>query len=221
MDFNAARQAMVDCQLATNNVVSKKVLDAMGTIPREEFLPESKRSSAYLDEDILIGDGRYMLEPMIIGKMIQALEPKSTDIALDVGGGSGYSAAVLSKMTETVIALEPHDVLRKHATKLWVKLDMCNIADIDGNSIETAVKNGPYDIILVNGAVSEIPELLTKQLKEETGRMVCVLRQNPKSAGQAILVKRAVGSSEPCVVPLFDANVPYLFEFAPKEHFSF
>ncbi len=221
MDFDAARQAMVDCQLATNNVLSERVLQAMGTIPREVFLPEGKRASAYLDEDILIGEGRYMMEPMVIGRMIQALEPRPTDIALDVGGGSGYSAAVLSTMVETVIALEPHDMLRQYAVKMWSDLDLCNIADIDGDSIETAVRNGPYDIIFVNGAVHEVPKLLTMQLREETGRMVCVLRENPKGSGKVVLVERAPGHDDPCVFPLFDANVPYLYEFAPKEHFSF
>lgn len=221
MDFKVARQSMVDCQLATNNVISEKVLEAMGSIPRELFLPEQKREVAYLDEDILIGEGRYLLEPMITGRMIQALEPQSSDIALDVGCGSGYSAAVLSSMVETVIALETNENLRQHATKTWLMLDMCNIADMDVDKITDSSTNGPYDIIFVNGAVQEIPEVLINQLKEDTGRMVCVQRDTAQINGTAVLVKKMSGGGM-SVQPLFDANIPYLEEFGPtKEHFSF
>ncbi len=220
MDFKEARQAMVDCQLATNNVVSTRVLEAMSTIPREDFLPDDKRDFAYLDEDILIGEGRFLVEPMIIARLIQAAEPQPTDIALDVGSSSGYSAAVLSSLTETVIAVEPHENMRKHACKTWATLDMCNIVDIAGDQDGQISKNAPYDIIVLNGAVSAIPETLAHHLKEESGRMVCVLRKDPKSTGKAVLVSKS-SNGNISVSPLFDANIPYLSEFAPKNDFAF
>ena len=220
MDFKVARQAMVDCQLATNNVISPPVIKAMQTIPREDFLPENKRKYAYLDEDILVGEGRYLIEPMIIARMIQAVEPSEKDIALDVGSGSGYSAAILSYLVETVIAVESKTGLRQHAGKIWGKLDIRNIADISGENTKEINANAPYDIILINGAVHSIPQSYAEMLKKDSGRMVCVLRENPKAAGKAVLITNPSNAGI-STVSLFDANIPYLEEFAPENTFSF
>lgn len=211
---------MVDCQLATNNVISHRLIEAMGTIPREKFLPENKQKFAYIDEDILIGEGRYMIEPMIIARMIQAVEPQNSDVVLEIGSGSGYSAAVLSKLCETVIAVESKKELNHHAGKTWSELDMCNIVQISSENETEIQANAPYDIILMNGAVESVPMYFAKELKKDTGRMVCVVRKDPKAGGKAVLVTNSsnAGISE---VTLFDANIPYLEEFAPKNKFSF
>ncbi|MCB9965330.1 MAG: protein-L-isoaspartate O-methyltransferase [Rhodospirillales bacterium] len=220
MDFKAARRAMVESQLATNNVISESVLDAMEKVPREFFVPEQKVNISYLDEDIAVGDGRFLLEPMVFARMVQALEPTTGDVVLDVGSGSGYSSAVLSMMSQTVVAAESSESLMTHALSTWKKLAICNIADIQGDILASTPAHAPYDMILINGAVAEIPQALVDQLQPETGRMVCVLRTSPMTNGQAVLIKRSK-EGPPSVRPLFDANTPYMSEFAPRERFSF
>jgi protein-L-isoaspartate(D-aspartate) O-methyltransferase len=210
---------MVECQLATNNVISEGVLRAMETVPREDFLPDSRKDAAYLDEDVLIGEGRYLMEPMVLARLIQAADPQPHDVVLDVGSSSGYSAAVLSQMVETVIAVEPNETLMEHAVRQWRKMDVCNIAELQDDIVSAACAHGPYDIIFMNGAVCEIPLQIVNQLKNETGRMVCILRENPTQNGQAVLVK--IKGDTFSTLPLFDASVPYLQEFKPKERFIF
>ncbi len=220
MDFESARQSMIDCQLATNNVISEKILEAVAKIPRESFLPENKKQVAYLDEDILIGEGRYLLEPMIFAKLLQAAEPKQSDVVLDVGGGSGYGSAVMSSLVQTVIMLEPVEILRQYALKIWHSLDILNIAEIKCEGLKTPTENGPYDIIFINGAVQKVPEFLMEQLKVDTGRLVCVIRKDLKSNGLATLIKRT-SQGNISQTPLFDANIPYISELAPRDHFTF
>ena len=149
-DYAAARQNMVDCQLSTNQIYSPDVLKAMSTVPRELFLAEGRRHLAYLDEDTLIGEGRYLIEPMVLGRLIQALNPKKDEVLLDIGGGTGYGAALFSEMVQTVIALESHDAFLKYAQKVWLDLDLCNIVDLKGDLEQGSSAHAPYDMILIN-----------------------------------------------------------------------
>lgn len=220
MDYTAARQNMVDCQLATNQIDEPKILQAMSSIPREKFLPEDQRHLAYLDEDIKMAEGRYLMEPMILGRLIQALEPKGGDVALDIGGGTGYSSALLSFLTQTVMAVESNKDALEYAKRIWLELDLCNIVDLQGDLKQAGAKHAPYDMILVNGSVASIPQELIAQLKINTGRLVCVLRPNLESQGKAVLIYRT-GENEYSSSPLFDAAVPYIDEFKPTSDFIF
>lgn len=220
MNFSSPRQHMVDCQLNTNNVYDPQILEVMGRLPRERFVPENMREIAYLDEDIDLGYGRVMMEPMVLGRMIQALAPQSNEVVLDIAGGSGYSAAVLSHLALTVIALD-NSPLQERAAQIWAELELTNIADLNGDLEYRCQKNAPFDMIFINGAVAEVPPSLIMQLKADTGRLVCVHRPAGQRNGKAVLVKRSGNGDQWSSVPLFDASVPYLQEFAPKKEFTF
>ena len=113
MDFAIARRNMVECQLLTNRVTSPQILAAMGEVPRENFVPKQWQAVAYVDEDIPISEGRKIMEPMVLGRMLEAVVIQNSDVALVVGCGTGYAAAVIARMASTVFALEHDRVLRQ------------------------------------------------------------------------------------------------------------
>lgn len=218
-DFTQARTNMVDCQIHTDGVILPEVLSVFGSVPREIFLPPELQPVAYNDEDIVLSDSRVMMEPSVHARMVQACEPKPTDIALDIGCGSGYSTAILSPLVSTVVSVEPDEELLEQAKTHWNTLDACNIImhahDLDHGAPDEA----PFDIIIVNGAVAAIPQSLVRQLSPN-GRMVVVLKPADKMMGEATLVQH-VGNGEYVTQSLFDAAAPYLEGFEPKKAFSF
>ena len=147
MDYALARKNMIDSQIATMGVIDPVLLDVLGQVPRERFVPEDKRSLAYIDEDLALGDGGFLMEPMIFARMVQAAALKSGDSLLCVGDTSGYAAAVLSWLTARVTVREtaPGDLDRARAA--WASLGYRNIA------IEAAGGVQSYDVVFINGAV--------------------------------------------------------------------
>ncbi|MEO5368408.1 MAG: hypothetical protein H7831_19040, partial [Magnetococcus sp. WYHC-3] len=131
-DCSKARKNMVDCQIHTFGVVDPGVLEAFSAVPREMFVPDQYKTIAYNDEDIPLGDGRYMLEPAVYAKMVQALELKPDDVVLEIGGGSGYGAAVLSGLVSTVVVVESDAAFIERANNIWQALDLCNVALLEG-----------------------------------------------------------------------------------------
>ncbi|MHB2265333.1 protein-L-isoaspartate O-methyltransferase family protein [Aliihoeflea sp. PC F10.4] len=196
IDYAAQRLKMVDGQLRTTDVTNVPVLDAMITVPREEFVPASRKALAYIDEDIEIAaahDGlaaRYLMEPSPFGKLLQLAEIRSGDVVLDVGSGTGYSAAVLSKLASSVIALESDADLAVAATQTLGKLDIDNVAVVEGPLEAGYPSEAPFDVIVVEGAVEEMPEQLFAQLKEG-GRLVAVVGQG--NTGKAMLFLKENG----------------------------
>ena len=218
-DFAQARTNMVDCQIHTDGVILPEVLSVFGTLPRELFLPKELKSIAYNDEDILIDNHRVMMEPSTHARMVQACAPKPTDIALDIGCGTGYSTAILSPLVSTVVAVESDEELLAQAKRHWAKLDACNII-MHGHDLEQgAPDEAPFDIIIVNGAVAEVPQNLVAQLSPN-GRMVVVLKKSGHTMGDATLVQH-VGDGNYVTQSLFNAAAPYVPEFSPKKEFSF
>src|SRR3546814_7419678 len=118
MDFAAARENMIEGQLRPNKVTDEAILSAMGTVPRERFLPNGKRAVAYVDEDIGLGQGRFLMEPIVLARLIQAAGVEPDDLVLDIGCGTGYSAAILALLANTVIALECDERLARQATEI-------------------------------------------------------------------------------------------------------
>jgi protein-L-isoaspartate(D-aspartate) O-methyltransferase len=217
MDFSIARNNMVECQLRPNRITDNAVLAAMGTLPRERFLPESLRSVAYADEDLCIAAGRYIMEPVVVGRLIQAAEPRSGGVALVVGGGTGYEAAVLAGMVGTVFVLESDKGLSDAASRLYSELALDNVVAVDGPLGNGLPDQGPYDVILINGAVQVLPDSLTAQLAQG-GRLVCVVDEG-RGVGRATLLQRTAGGISRRVV--FDASVPVLEEFRKAPSFVF
>lgn len=178
-DFSQYRQKMVDGQLRTTDVTSASVLAAMGTVPREAFVEARRRELAYIDEDIEImaengnGAGRYIMEPSPFAKLLQLADIRAGDVVLDIGCGTGYSAAVLSRLASSVIALESDASLAERATGILGNLGFDNAVVVHGPLQAGYAAEGPYDVIVLEGAVGEIPPALFDQLRDG-GRLVAV-----------------------------------------------
>ena len=216
MDFAAARRKMVASQVRTNRVTDPLVSSAMEAVPREYFVPAERRSVAYLDEDQPLGNGRYIMEPMALGRLLQLADVEPGDKALVVAAGTGYSAAVLARMAESVVVLENDTSFAEEASKIMTELVIPNVTVVRGDLASGVPAKAPFDVILIDGAVNEIPMALKQQLRDG-GRLVAVVRSGP--VGRATLVTRigdAWGSRTD-----FDLIMAYLPEFAPQPKFVF
>jgi len=217
--FALARQAMIDSQIHPMGVTSEKLLHAFMSVPREAFVSEDKRGVCYCDEDLEISEGRYLMEPSVLARMVQALKPQADDVALTIGSGIGYNAAILSHLTTTVVALEEERELITQAQASWDDLSYMNIVAVIGEQSEGAPVNAPYDIIIINGAVAEIPDAIKRQLNIG-GRLMALVKEPGQTIAKATLVERIQEDIFSDVV-LFDAGTPYLKGFEPRKEFVF
>ena len=216
MDYAVARRNMVESQLRPNRVTDPALLDALASVPRELFVPESLRDVAYVDEDIPLGRGRFLMEPMILGRLLSLSEVRPSDVALVIGAGLGYSAAVLARITSRVVALESdYDFVRRAAQTLQT-LGIVNVAVLEGTLVEGAPRQAPFDVILFEGAVDRVPPAISDQLGE-SGRLVAVIRAG--GVGRATLTVRQAGIL--ASRPGFDAAVPRLPGFEAEPAFVF
>ncbi|MBL8576162.1 MAG: protein-L-isoaspartate O-methyltransferase [Mesorhizobium sp.] len=177
VDFTELRVKMVDGQLRTTDVTSHSLLGAMLNVPRELFVPDVRKALAYIDDDILLsGEGsgaRYLMEPGPFAKLVQLGEVGADDKVLIVGAGAGYSAAVISRMAGSVVALESDAALADKAEAALAGLGCENVTLVRGPLTAGHKDGGPYNFILVEGSVGELPDALPKQLADE-GRLVVV-----------------------------------------------
>ena len=215
-EFAAARETMVLCQLQPDRVSDDRIRDAMGAVPRERFVPDQFKAVAYVDEDLEIAPGRYLMEPRVFGRLLQAANIGPQDVVLDVGCGSGYSSAVIAKLAGTVMALESDQGLREMATSNLEQLSVDNVAVVSGDLFEGYAPEAPYDVVFVNGAVAEVPSNLVEQLVDG-GRLVCVIESD--TVGRGTLVTSQNGQTDSIV--LFDAQVPILTGFERRAGFRF
>jgi protein-L-isoaspartate(D-aspartate) O-methyltransferase len=216
MDYAVARQYMVDSQVRTNKVTDEDLIQAIRSLPRERFVPEAARARAYLDDDVEITNGRYLMEPMVTARLIQAAAPRPDDIALVVGAGTGYAAALLARLVNTVVALESEPVLAQRASAVLGELAIDNALVVEGALNAGCGKHAPYNVLYLDGAVEEVPPALAAQLAEG-GRMVGVLLD--RGLGRAALWIKSGGGISHRV--LFDANVMPLPGFAAPARFVF
>jgi protein-L-isoaspartate(D-aspartate) O-methyltransferase len=204
-NFAAARQHMIEGQIKPNQITLPALIVALGEIPRELFVPRALQGVAYVDEDIAVAPGRYLMEPMVFARLVQALALTPADLALDVGCATGYSTAVLSRLCGAVVGLEEDEALAEKANQLLAELQCDNASVARGALVAGCPSQGPYDAILLNGAVEYVPTALADQLKEG-GRLAAVVRE--EGVGKAVLYVKAdgvLGRRE-----LFDAAVPPL-----------
>ena len=225
-DFERARAAMVDCQLHPNQVTDRRILAAFAAIPREIFVPAAKRALAYSDASLEVfpsidgAPARFLLPPVVLARLIQLAEVGPNDSVLDVGCMTGYSTAVLFHVARSVLGLEAEpelvDAMRANFAALGI-----NTGSSEGR-LELGAKGlGPYDVILLNGSVPEIPQALFDQLKEG-GRLVAVLadeRAGKARQGRAYRFVKLNG--EASGAPHFDANAKPLPGFAKAPSFTF
>jgi protein-L-isoaspartate(D-aspartate) O-methyltransferase len=208
---------MVESQLRPNKVVDERLLAAMASLPREAFLPKALRPIAYVDEDIRLEGGRVLMEPMTLARLIQAARIDPDEVVLLVGLGSGYEAAVLSRLASTVVALESGPARMAGAARALAELAIDNVAPVEGGLQEGYARQAQYDVIVFNGAVARVPEAIERQLAEG-GRLVAV-EASPGQTPRAILAVRHGGVVARRV--LFDASTPILPEFALESGFVF
>src|SRR5690606_33740503 len=206
IDYAVARRNMVESQIRPNKVTDPLLLAAFLEIPREQFLPKARRGIAYVDEDIDLGEGRYLMEPMVLARLLQTAEVQPSDIALDIGCATGYSTAVLARLCDTVVAVESDPKLAAEATAVLSRLGIDNAAVIEGPLENGFPKQAPYDVILFSGAVARIPEAILEQLGEG-GRLVCVLDDGSRVKKGTIMTKLGGVTSGR---PVFDAATPLL-----------
>lgn len=196
IDFSQQRIKMVDGQVRTTDVTSLPLLDAFLDVPREQFVPAERKVLAYIDEDIVIAPAqggsaaRYLMEASPLAKLLQLAEITSSDIVLDVGCGTGYASALLSKLASSVIALESDASLVAVANSNLSQLGCDNVAVVQGNLADGYAGEGPYEVIFVGGAVDLVPPALFDQLKEG-GRLVVV--EGRGNAGNAKVYLKSGG----------------------------
>jgi len=202
-DNTTARLNMVNNQLLTNKLTDDRIAQALLSVPRENFVPKSLRSVAYLDEDMPLDNGRYLMEPMIFARMLQSAAIGPRDVVLDVACGTGYSTAVLARLAAAVVGLEVDEAAVAGAEAHLAALNIDNAAVVVGALVDGCGDQGPYDVIFVNGAVEELPAAYAGQLTEG-GRLVVVERRGPVS--QAVLYTNRDGLLSRR--ELFDAMIP-------------
>lgn len=172
-DFAARRVTMVDTQIRPADVTKFPVIEAMLAVPRELFVPQEKREAAYVGDNIELGADRVILEPRTLAKMLDDIDVQPDDLVLDIGCAYGYSAAVAAHLAEAVVAVEEDEMLAQEAQARLAEYGADNVALHQGPLAEGAARHGPYDAILVQGAVARLPGALVDQLKEG-GRIACL-----------------------------------------------
>lgn len=216
-DFAAARRNMVDGQVRTSDVTDLRIIAAMLEVPREQFVAPALAGLAYLDLDVSVGAGassRRLIKPMVLAKLIQAADLKSTDRVLDVGCTTGYGAAVLARIAGEVLALEQDAALAEAARAALSTQPKVGV--VNGPLMDGCPQAAPYDAILLEGATELAPEKLLQQLKDG-GRLVCVLGAGP--GAKAMLYQKSGG--EVGSRPLFDAGASVLPGFVKPPEFAF
>ncbi len=215
--FAAARKFMVDGQLRPNRVTDQRLLAVMGALPREAFLPQAMSARAYLDEDVRFA-GRGLMEPRILARLIQSLAVRPGDRVLVAGAGTGYGAAVLAGLGATVVAVESDPLMLAIARPVLAALTApAAVRLVQAPPAEGEAAAGPYEAILVEGAVPALPAALTLQLAE-SGRIAAVLVE-PQKGPRAVLGRR-VGAGFG-MVDQFDCATLALPGFAPMSGFVF
>jgi protein-L-isoaspartate(D-aspartate) O-methyltransferase len=215
--FEAARAHMIESQLRPNKVTDERILAAFAKIRRELFVPEHLRPVAYIDEDLPLGDSRYLMEPMVSARLLQAAALERTDTVLVVGAATGYEAAVAAMLARNVVALEEDPEIARRGRAALVEHAIASVNFVEGPLHRGCRQRAPYEVVLFAGAVAEVPNEIAAQLAEG-GRLLAVVR--PASAmGRATLTTKTGGLLAHRII--FDAATPLLPGFLPKPAFVF
>jgi protein-L-isoaspartate(D-aspartate) O-methyltransferase len=189
MDFAVARRNMVACQIRPNRVTDERVLAAMGDLPRERFVPKARQTIAYIDEDIEIAPGRFLMEPVTAARLVDTAAIGEDDNALVIAPATGYLAAVAGRLAGSVFALEQDGELAQRMSALVTDMALDNIVIVEGPHRDGWSKESPYDVVLIDGCVPEVPDALCDQLAEG-GRLVAVIGEPGKVGRLTLYGKR-------------------------------
>jgi len=217
MDFDKQRQIMVDSQVRVNDVTTPAIVSAFLTVPREIFVPKSLQASAYAEYELATGEDRAMWTPRDLGKMLAALDPQASDIALVIAAGAGYSSALLGKMVETVIALEDNEAAVEAMTERFARIGMDHAVAVQGDLAKGLADQGPFEIILIAGMVETVAPAWLEQLSEggRLGVVVAVGRGLGRAriytrAGETVSYREAFECCPP-VLPGFEREAAFVF----------
>lgn len=217
MDYARARANMVDNQLRPNRIDDPRLLAAMHDVPRERFVPKTWRNVAYADEDLILPEGRYLIEPLAFGRLVQTARVGLEDVVLVLGCTTGYAGAVLSRLAATVILLQPDEVAAKQIESLMDDLGVDNVVVTLGEDpLAGHPSEAPFDVILLVGSVERVPPGLCDQLAEG-GRLVAVIDHG--HVGKGTLFTRLHGVVGQRI--LFDAQIPGLPGVKANTEFTF
>ena len=212
--FETMRQAMVASQLRTNAVSDPRVVAAMARVPRERFVPEARRALAYVDTAVPLGAGRALPPPMVLGRLLTEARAAAGDRTLVVGAATGYSAAVLALLVSSVVALEEDAALAGRARELLA--GEARVRVVDGPLTGGWADGAPYDLILIDGAVEQVPPALIGQLAPQ-GRLAAAIFERGVSR---LAVGRRSGADF-AMAAFADAAAPALPGFEPVVGFQF
>ena len=216
--YETARASMVESQLRPNKITDEALIRAFAQLRRELFVPEPLRGVAYIDDDLPLGGGRYLMEPMVAARLLQVAAVERKNAALVIGAGVGYEAALLSMLARSVVALEENADLARFGRSALVEHGIASVSYVEAPLRAGHRQRAPYDVILFGGGVAEIPTEINAQLAEG-GRMLAVLRPVAAGMGRATLIMRTGGVLAHRVI--FDAATPLLPGFVPKPAFVF
>ena len=172
-EFASRRMMMVDTQVRPSDVTKFPIIDAMLHVPREVYVPRDRQEAAYVGQNVEIAPGRVVLEPRTLAKMLDALDIQPGEMVLDLGCGLGYSAAVIARLADTVVAVEEDPGLAAEAQRALAEEGVDNAVVVAGPLAAGSAKHGPYDVITVEGGIESLPQALADQLKEG-GRIAAV-----------------------------------------------
>jgi protein-L-isoaspartate(D-aspartate) O-methyltransferase len=211
--YDRARLHMIESQIKPSDVTDPRLLAAFAAVEKERFVPSAIVALTYAEAPLEVAPGRFLLEPRTFAKLIKLAEITAEDRVLDVGCATGYSAALLARLAGKVIALEQDADLVRVASGTLVNT---SVTVVQGALIEGARQEGPFDAIIVEGAIEEVPQTLLSQLAEG-GRLVAVVQQGPQ--GKAMLYLKENGSIGGRA--MFDASAPVLAGFKKMVGFIF
>lgn len=213
-EFDQARKQMVDCQIRPADITDRRLIAAFLSVPRHLFTPRARLASAYADCEVPTSDDRAMQRPRDIAKLIQLADIQPGELVLDIACGRGYSTAILSHMAETVVGLDDDADGQSRVGTLLSKIGADNAVVINGPIAPGVPKQGPFNVIFVNGSVSDVPQAWLDQLAEG-GRLVAIVRKGP--VGKAtVFTRSAAGIGERIA---FDATARLLPGFTREPGF--
>ena len=214
-NFAAARHNMVESQVRPNGITDHRIIDAMAAVKREDFVPAERKTIAYLDEDVLLKDGRYLIEPMAFARMIHQALIRPADQVLVVGAATGYGARIISMLAKSVVALESDTELAGLARGYLA--DCGNVEVVEGDLAAGHAAGAPYDVIIVEGRIAAVPESLFNQLGNQ-GRIVAAVGNSDVSDMQIATISDGHRSTRSA----FDVSIAELPGFpAEKALFVF